>query len=200
MERTMANSEDRLGGHLPLVYRAELGPDQKAFWDKMDATMGSWAARIGFQSKTSDGRFIGPFNPMLRSSNIAQAFLQLQADEEKNTDLTDRVRQVLILSVGSVWRSPYELYAHTAAARRAGLSERCVAALVAGETAHELAPDEAVAQRLALALAATHVVEDNLYAEALRCFGEKGLVDFAVLVGCYELVCGLLNLFSVPAP
>ena len=43
-------------------------------------------------------------------------------------------------------------------------------------------------------------VDDDLYVDVLRHFGEKGLVDFAVLAGCYHLVCGLLNLFAIPAP
>ncbi len=110
------------------------------------------------------------------------------------------MRQVVILSVGSVWKSPYELYAHAAAARHAGLSAACVAALVAGEPSPELAAEETIAQRLASTLAAEHAVDDDLYAEALRRLGEKGLVDIAVLAGCYHLVCGLLNLFAIPAP
>jgi 4-carboxymuconolactone decarboxylase len=52
----------------------------------------------------------------------------------------------------------------------------------------------------ALALARDHQVPDDLYRSAIRAFGEKGLVDFAVLAGCYHLVCGVLNLFAVPAP
>lgn len=196
----VSDSEDRLGGRLPLLERADLGPGQKALRDKMDATLGSWADNIGFESKTSDDRFIGPFNPMLRSPDIAQNVLQLQKSEEKNTNLSDHVRQVVILSVGSVWKASYESYAHAAAARHAGFPDSCVEAFVAGCSSPELAAEEALAQRLALALAAEHAVDDDLYTMALQQFGEKGLVDLAVLAGCYHLVCGLLNLFDIPAP
>ena len=196
----MSDSEDRLGGRLPLLHRADLAPEQQMLWDQVDATMAAWAGKVGFKSKTADNRFIGPFNPVLRSPGMARTFLQLQSDEAKHTSLSERVRQVVILSVGSVWKSPYELYAHAAAARQAGLSEACVAALVAGEPSPELTAEETTAQHLALALTAERTVGDDLYAEALRRFGEKGLVDFAVLTGCYHLVCGLLNLFAVPAP
>ena len=196
----MSTEEDALGGRLPLLDGAGLEPDQQALWSRMSATMGAWATKVGFQAKTSDGRFIGPFNPMLRSPEIAQTFLQLQLDEGEHTDLPERVRQVVILSVGSVWASPYELYAHAAAARSAGFSQASVAALAAGRSSPELAGEETLAQRLALVLTARHAVEAGLYAEALQAFGEKGLVDLAVLAGCYDLVCGLLNLFDIPAP
>ncbi len=75
----MAADDDRLGGRLPLLARADLAPEQKALWDKMVSTMGSWLSRIGFESKTSDDRLIGPCNPMLRSPTIAQAFLYAQS-------------------------------------------------------------------------------------------------------------------------
>ena len=196
----MRDPDERLGGRLPLLDPTCLSPAQASLWNRMDATMGGWAGKIGFDSKSPDGRFIGPFNPMLRSPDIALTFLQLQMDEGKHTSLSDRVRQVVILSVGSVWKAPYELYAHAAAARHAGLSRACVEALAAGAPTDALAADERVAQRLALALACSRCVEDGLYADALTHFGEKGLVDFAILAGCYHLVCGLLNLFAIPAP
>ena len=187
---------DSLGGRLPLLDKADLNPAQKKLWE----TMGGDAGQLGYDSKTSDGRFIGPFNPMLRSPDIAMTFQQLQTDEGKYTSLSDRVRQVVILSIGSVWKAPYELYAHSAAARHAGFSKTCATALAAGHPSPELSAEETLAQRLSLALAAGHAVDDGLYADALKQFGEKGLVDFAVLAGCYHLVCGLLNLFAIPAP
>ena len=42
-------------------------------------------------------------------------------------------------------------------------------------------------------------MDDDLYREGVAVFGEAGLVDLAVLAGCYALVCGLLNLFAIPA-
>jgi len=196
----MAHSDETLGGRLPLLDKADISAKQTPHWDAMSSSMGVWAEKIGFASKTPDGRFIGPFNPMLRSPDLAQSFLQLQLEEQKKTDLADRVRQVVILSVGSAWKSPYELYAHSAAARAAGFSETCVAALAAGQPSPELDHEEQIAQSLALALTARHAVGGDLYADALWAFGEEGLADFAILAGCYDLICGLLNLFEIPAP
>ena len=190
------DSETRLGGRLPLLDKGGLNAAQKELWN----SMGADAGRLGYNSKTADGRFIGPFNPMLRSPQIALTFQHLQADEAKFTSLSARVRQVVVLSVGSLWKAPYELYAHSAAAHHVGFSDTCVAALAAGQPNAELTAEETLAQRLSLALAGGHAVDDRLYADALKLLEEKGLVDFAVLVGCYQLVCGVLNLFAVPAP
>jgi 4-carboxymuconolactone decarboxylase len=106
----------------------------------------------------------------------------------------------VILSFGSVWQADYELYAHGASAHAAGLSAEAVAALKSGRLSAELTPQEALAQRLALALTQRRAVDDGLYREGVASFGEGGLVDLVVLAGCYELICGLLNLFTIPAP
>ena len=189
-----------LGGRLPLLDPDTLTPSQRPVWDRLDATLGRWADEVGFESKTGDGRFIGPFNPVLRSPDVGWSFVRLQLDETKHTSLSERVREVVILSVGSVWKAPYELYAHAAAARRAGFSQMAIERLATGSACEELAAEEDVAQRLTLALSVDHAVGDALYAEGLQHFGETGLVDLVILAGCYHTVCSMLNLFAIPAP
>jgi 4-carboxymuconolactone decarboxylase len=110
------------------------------------------------------------------------------------------VRQVVILAVGAVWRADYELYAHSAAARTAGVSEHAVKALANGEIPDELSEDEKIAGRLARQLTSTHRVDDTLDSEAEKAFGSQGLVDMAALIGAYHGVCTTLSLFEVPAP
>ena len=73
----MTDPEARLGGRLPLLDPDTLTPTQKALWDHMDVTLGRWAEGIGFRCKTFEGRYIGPFNPVLRSPKVGRSFLQL---------------------------------------------------------------------------------------------------------------------------
>lgn len=196
----MIDTQNSLGGRLPLYQRSDLSVAQSALWDRMVETMGRWADQTGFASRTRDGHFIGPFNAMLSSPEMARSFLQLQLDEARFTGLSERVRQVVILTVGSVWQAAYELYAHSAAARAAGLSDAAIASLSSGEVSPELSEEETVAQRFALAVTARRHVDDALYEEGRRSFGPKGLLDLLLLVGCYQLVCGVLNAFAIPAP
>ena len=64
--------------------------------------------------------------------------------------------QVAILAVGAVWRADYELYAHSAAARAAGISEHAVKALANGEIADDLSDEEKIAGRVARQLCLDH--------------------------------------------
>ena len=185
---------------LPLADPATLTGAQRELFDQMTATVVPWAHSAGFQSTTADGRFIGPFNPSLLNPAISSQFLQLQFTEERQTSLSERVRQVVILTVGAVWQSDYELYAHSAVARGAGLSEAAIATLVGGGLPEDLAEHEKTAHRVARQLSTSHRVDDQLYRDAEKAFGAKGILEITVLTGIYHTVCGILNVFDVDAP
>jgi 4-carboxymuconolactone decarboxylase len=189
-----------LGGRLPLLDADELDAEQRELLNYLQTTVVPWADAAGFSATTADGTFIGPFNAALRSPTVAGAFLQLQASEERHTSLSDRVRQVVILAVGAAWAADYEIYAHSAVARRCGIPADAVRRLAEGELPDTLGDEEKVAYRFTLQLSRSHRVDDSTFAEARKLFGERGITDIVVLAGAYYTVCGLLNAFNVPAP
>src|ERR1700683_5187024 len=151
---------DNLGGRLPLLDPAKLSETQREVYDRANATMVPWAEAARFQSKTADGRLIGPFNPVLFAPEMATCFADLQAAEARYTPLSERVRQVVILAVGAVWKADYELYAHSAVARKAGLSEAAIRSLARGGHPEDLSDEERVAQRFVRQLTAETSVEE----------------------------------------
>jgi 4-carboxymuconolactone decarboxylase len=189
-----------LGGRLPLVDADALDAAQRELFDYLGARIVPWADAAGFRSTTADGRFIGPFNAALRSPAVAGPFLELQANEERHTSLSDRVRQVVILAVGAVWAADYEIYAHSAVARHTGIPDDAVRRLAEGTLADDLGDEEKVAYRFAHQLSTSHRVDDATFAQARKAFGDSGIVDIIILAGTYYTVCGLLNAFEVPAP
>ena len=189
-----------LGGRLALLKPGSMTQEQKAMYDELQETLIPWAEKSGFQSTAEDGSLIGPFNAILLSPAMSRGFLALQEAEKSHTTLNERTRQVVILAVGSVWKAPYELYAHSVCARNAGLSEEVVACLVAGKVSDELTEQEQIAGHFTLQLAAQHGVDASLYNQAIKAFGQQGVLDMTFLAGTYLLVCGLLNVFTIPAP
>jgi len=196
----MSGDTANLGGRLPLVDSAALSPAQKQLFDQMTKTLLPWAESVGFQACTEDGRFIGPLNPMLLHPEITGSFLQLLFDEGEHTSLTERVRQVVILTVGAVWRADYELYAHAAVARKAGLTEDAIRVLGSGGQPDVLTDQERIAHRVARQLSVEHQLDDELYREAEQTFGSSGVLDIVLLAGIYHTVCATLNAFDIPAP
>lgn len=195
-----ADPADALGGRLPLADPQALNGEQRALFDRMMARIVPWADEAGFAGTADDGRLIGPFNPALLNPTVTAALLDLSVAERTHTALSDRVREVVILAVGAVWRADYEVYAHVALARKAGLSEQAARMIAAGGEPAELSEQETIAQRLTTALSAAHRVDDTLYRQAEDAFGAQGLADVAFLIGIYHAVCAVLTLFSIPAP
>src|SRR5260370_26651128 len=99
----MSNQNENLGGRLLLLDPKELAPAQAKLYKVMDNTLNAWAKQSGFVVKTSDGKFIGPFNPSLYSPGITDGFSQFMDAEPKNTKIDKRTRQIVILPLGPVW-------------------------------------------------------------------------------------------------
>src|ERR1700744_776277 len=86
----MTDDLERLGGRVPLFKPDALTAEQRRLHDDMTASWAPWADKAGFQAKLPDGRWIGPFNPLLLSPVFSQAVLQLQNGETKGTNPSGR--------------------------------------------------------------------------------------------------------------
>lgn len=107
----------------------------------------------------------------------------------------------MILSVGAVWDSAYELYAHKAvAAAKVGLPADVVEALASGQPSDGLSDAEVAAQRFTLELARDRKVSDTAYEAVERHLGREALVALVFLAAAYAGTCMLLNAFAVPSP
>lgn len=187
-----------LGGRLPLLSPRSLQPDARLLYDRL--VKGRLGSTSPFTSRVDTGELIGPFNAFLHAPAISDGFIAFHEAEEHATPLSARVREVVILSVGAVWGSAYETYAHCAVAARVGFLPDIVAKLAAGEACDDIGMEEQAAQRFTLELACHRIVSDANYAEAERAFGRDGVVALVFLVAAYSATCVMLNAFAVPAP
>jgi 4-carboxymuconolactone decarboxylase len=196
----MSADHGAAGGRLPLYDREGLDGAQKELFDQLMNLVVPWAEDAGFQARTKTGRLIGPFNPALLTPQISSAFFELQLVEQKHTSLSECCREVVILTVGAVWQATYELYAHCAVGRHAGLCDETVRTLADGGLPKDLSDAETVAHRVARALSVHHRLDEALYREAVSIVGPDGLMEIVMLTGIYHTVCAILNGFAIPAP
>ena len=200
MTNTVPAEAEQWGGRLPLLSPDELNPDQQIMYRQLLAGNVAWAGRSGFIAQTDDGRLIGPFNGLLYRPDLGQAYNAWGTAEQQGNSYSERVRQVVILTVGVEWSSDYEIYAHVAVARTAGLSDAVISAIRAGGPVDGLNPDETAARNLAHQIVTTKTVDDATYATAVEVLGNEGVVQLAHLIGQYLTTSVLLNTFAVPAP
>ena len=118
-------------------------------------------AVAGFLAALPDGRVIGPFSLALQSPEIGAAFARLQSTEESSTTLSPRIRQIVILTVGSIWKSNYELYAHKTVAQKAEIAQQAIDALANGTDPRSLEEEELLAWQLVRQIAVDHRVSEE---------------------------------------
>lgn len=153
-----------------------------------------------FHLVDDDGALTGPFNALLHAPELGREVQQVGERLRFSGALPATAREAVILAVARTWSSEFEWYVHALVARSVGLPKSEIAALAAGG---ELAfAEEPVRVAVAVAghLLGREAVPDAVYADAVRLFGESGLVELAVLVGYYQLLAGVLQMFQVGLP
>jgi 4-carboxymuconolactone decarboxylase len=169
-------------------------------YDSILEEQAPWGKKAGFKMVTADGRLIGPFNAFLLNPEITKTILAFDVALKNHVSFSERVREVIILAVGGVWASNYELYSHSILGRNAGLSPETISSLSSGNLPEDLAADELLAARIARDMAKTYHIGESLFAEAEKTFGTQGMYEIAALIGEFTLTCTILNLFDIPAP
>ena len=134
---------------------------------------------------------------LMWSPDMAASFIDFNDAVRYQISLSDTLRELVILRVGTLCDAAYEVHHHTRIAREVGMSEELIAAAKSGSGAPGL--DDT--QRLALAVTDDLVkdrrVSDANLPKAIETFGESGLNEIIMLAGCYVMACMLLRTWGV---
>lgn len=171
-----------------------LGMPPRETWDA--AQHAAAAAMLAGPRKA----IVGPFKPLLHSPELTQCLQQTGAYLRFNTGLDPRLTELVILMVAAHWGQPVEWAIHHPIALAAGVREDTAAAIARGADPPGLDREQRVLYRLVSQLLATHAVDDARYAEALTCFGEKGLMDLVAQCGYYSQLAMVMNVARTAAP
>jgi 4-carboxymuconolactone decarboxylase len=183
---------------LSFIPPAELTPEQRPLYDDMKA--GITAKYAAFTTIRDDAAILGPWSAWLHEPELGVAIWGVTKAMTRFKHLPDRVRQIVILVVGSRFRAAYEIYAHTVVAKSAGVTDDQVLAILAGRRPRDFAESEDLAYVAATALLQGGVLASPIYEKALALFGQHGLNELIYLVGHYCFVSITLNGFDIPVP
>ena len=181
---------------LPYLPEREVADARRPLYDAFADNVGKNFPTI--TTRRPDGSLLGPWGVWMQVPDVGEPFLDLIRNIRGIPGLGDRVKQVVILTVAARYDAAYEIYAHTSAARGAGLPEARVAALLAGERPEGLDGDEAIAHDIAVALLGGGVLPRPLYDLGLAEFGQDGLNAVIFTVAQYSFVAVMLNAYDVP--
>ena len=142
----------------------------------------------------------GPHKIWLANPTLSNTIVPTGAYFQRESTLTKAEIEIATNTVNARWGSPYANYEHEIIAQRDGhLDPRRVEALIAGLPTSFDDPRQQVVYELASALVAPRLVPLGLYRRAKELLGDAGIVDVAVLLGWFTMVCMTRGAFDVPA-
>ena len=159
---------------LPQLTRADLDDEGKAIYDKI----------VGNGPVPTTG----PVSMSLYSPKVALAFSELNGFLRYNGDLSERHTEVAICVAAWEIEQQYEYSAHEPAALRFGAPQAVIDTIKYDREPVGLSPEETIIIRLGRQLMREHKVDSDIYAEAVRLFGRKGLVELVTVMGDYVMV------------
>jgi 4-carboxymuconolactone decarboxylase len=179
---------------LTLISPPDLTPEQRPLYEDMKAGISSKYS--AFTTMLDDGTILGPWSAWLHEPELGTAFLGVTKAMTRFRHLPEVPRQIVILVVGAHFRADYEIYAHSAVARTAGVSEDQLAAIIAGQRPSDLSEEAGTAYDVAAALLVGGVLSASAYQRALSLFGEPGVTELIYLVGhyCFVSMTGIVSL------
>ncbi len=153
-----------------------------------------------FRKPSPDGVYGGPFDPWLRSPELARRNIAMGNFLWERTSLDRRIVEFAICVTARFWRSNVEWVAHARTALQYGVTEETLDAIMDQRPHVSGADDEQLAYEVCSALHATHGLSRALYDRAVEGFGERGLVEIIAVIGYYTSVSMTLNTFEIEMP
>lgn len=116
-------------------------------------------------------------------------FMSMVLANFNELSISPSIREAVILRVAAHQRSAYEIHHHRTMAQAAGLTERCIDAVLAFQPTNDFQePGLADALLLADTLLARQPVGEALQQRLLSAYQARGFVELSLLVGFYEMV------------
>ena len=144
-------------------------------------------------------RNINLFRALAHSPRGARAFSDLGTFIRRKSALDPRLREMAILQVGYLARSPYEFSHHVEIGRRFGVSDddiRAIAAESAGRPS-TLEPLAKAVLRAAREMTADLAVSDQTFAELRQSLDNECLTDLVLTIAFYNAVVRILATMQI---
>jgi len=140
----------------------------------------------------------GPFIPLLRSPRLLAPLQKAGEYLRFDSALSRRVSEFATLVVSRQWTQQIEWFTHAPLALQEGTSAETIEALRLGVRPPTMSAEEAFVYDFISELATHHGLGDETYAEGMKRFGERGVVDLVGLIGYFTLISMVLNVARTP--
>ena len=170
---------------LPNLEKEQLRPEDHQFYESIADSRGSVR---------------GPYGVLLHSPDLAARVAHTGTYVRFNFDMTEALKETIIITTAREIRSQYEFSAHARLARQAGVSDETIKAIANGSAPAGLSGDEELLVKYVKELVQDHKISDQTFNAVKDKFGTQRTVEITGLVGHYLLVGQILLAFEVDLP
>jgi 4-carboxymuconolactone decarboxylase len=165
----------------------ELDPKQREQYERI----------MRFRKPLADGSIGGPFDPWVRSPELARRAVSWGNYLWERNTIGRRLIELAIIVTGRFWESNVEWVSHAKLALDNGVTQEVINAIFEQRRPEKAPADERLVYDICIALHTTHQLPMDLYEEAVKSFGEQGLVEIIATIGYYTFVAMTLNAFDI---
>jgi 4-carboxymuconolactone decarboxylase len=142
----------------------------------------------------------GPAGIRMYDPKVAEMMNDANLYLRRDTGFGDRLTEIAILTTAREMDNQFEWAAHDTAARKAGVEPAVIDIIKYRSPIKSLGEKETLIIRFGRELFGEKKVSSPTFAEALRLFGRRGVVDLTSLMAFYSATSALLNAFDMQLP
>lgn len=146
------------------------------------------------------GALLSPFVPLLRSPELMAHAQRMGEYLRYRSALGLRLSELAILITARQWSQQVEWAIHAPIAAREGVSAETIVAIAQGRQPPNMPMDEATLYAFSTELHQNRSVSDATWAEAVRVFGEQGVMDLVGIHGYYSFLSMVMNTARTEVP
>ncbi len=173
---------------LPYVSRDELKPGKQHIYDRIAETRCSGESRAGLPHS---------FQVLLNAPDAAEAVGQLGEYLRFNTTLDPTIRETAIIATAKELNSQYEWAHHEPIARKVGVRDEVIEAILSGRAPMGLPPKEGVFVQAAKELVGNRTLTERTFQGVLHLLGPEQTVELLVLISYYAMLGTALGALGV---
>lgn len=137
------------------------------------------------------------YRTLARKPQAAKGFLGWGRYVLRESTFDAKLRELIILRIGWLWKSGYEWTQHSRLARQHGMTDAEIERIKTGPSAPEWTAEQRLLLQAADELKTGGFVTDATWADLSGLYSEEHLMDVVYTAAHYTQVCMILNSFGI---
>jgi 4-carboxymuconolactone decarboxylase len=172
---------------IPLVTRDQIVEKEKPAYD-------------AFMAARANRPNVGPYTLLLHMPEMAQKLEALRLYLRDEASLSQKLQELVMISVAREMGCAFIWYAHAAAARKAGVRDDIVDNIREKRALTNLDPEEQVVVDFTRELLQNRKVSRSTFDAATAKFGQRGVMTLTNLIATYAVLAYNMNTYELEAP